>query len=75
VRAFQLREKILVLKTWHFCEEAQAADLTVSLKEVDGEECELWLHDCVVADVEVAHLLQHQVGASAADHHLTECIE
>jgi hypothetical protein len=44
----------------------------VALEEVDGEEGEVRVCARVDADVEVAHLLEHDVGGGGAEHHLPE---
>ena len=44
--------------------------MAVPLKEINGEEGQLRIGDCVVADVKITHLLQNQVGGGAAHHHL-----
>jgi hypothetical protein len=46
--------------------------VAVALEEVDGEEREVRVVARVDADVEVAHLLQHDVGGGGAEHHLPE---
>uniref|UniRef100_A0A0A9E3K3 Uncharacterized protein n=1 Tax=Arundo donax TaxID=35708 RepID=A0A0A9E3K3_ARUDO len=57
--------------------EREAADggvlvAAVALEEVDGEECEVRVRARVGSDVEVAHLLRHDVGGGGAEHHLPE---
>lgn len=57
--------------------EREAADggvlvAAVALQEVDGEEGEVRVRARVDADVEVAHLLEHDVGGGGAEHHLAE---
>lgn len=44
----------------------------VLLEEIDGEECEIRVTFGVIADVEVAHLLEDDVGGGGAHHHLAE---
>lgn len=44
----------------------------ILLEEVDGEEGEVGVAAGVVADVEVAHLLEDDVGGGGAHHHLAE---
>lgn len=45
----------------------------ILLEEIDGEEGKIGVGSGVVADVEVAHLLEDDVGCSGAHHHLAEC--
>lgn len=57
--------------------EGEAADhgvlvAAVLLEEVDGEEGEVGVAAGVVSDVEVAHLLEDDVGGGRAHHHLAE---
>lgn len=44
----------------------------VLLKEIDGEECKIGVRARIVANIEVAHLLQNDVGSSGAHDHLAE---
>lgn len=57
--------------------EGKAADggvlvAAVALEEVDGEEGEVRVGARMDTDVEVAHLLEHNVGGGGAEHHLPE---